>query len=249
MDANPICSVIIPAYNAGKYLREAVMSALRQNIELEILIIDDCSTDNTAQIAGLLEDEYPQVRLLQNSTNSGVAASRNKGIEAARGKYIAFLDADDWWAEGKLKAQITLMEKRSAKFSCTARELVSADGMNFIKVIGVPHKITYKMLLKTNSISCSSVVLDAKLARAHKMVRDDLHEDYIMWLSILKEGYVCYGIDEPYLNSRMSDGGKSRNKKKSALMTFGVYRYMGLGLLKSCYYFCWYAINGILKYH
>ncbi|MCR5784395.1 MAG: glycosyltransferase [Eubacterium sp.] len=243
-----ICSVIIPAYNAEKYLTEAVLSALRQKVKTEILIIDDHSSDKTRTLAKKLESEHEEVRLLVLHGNHGVAAARNLGINEAKGKYIAFLDADDWWAEGKLKAQINLLENTGEKFSCTARELVSSDGQNFLKVIGVKKRITYEMLLRTNSISCSSVVIDAALAKRHPMVRDDLHEDYIMWLEIMREGFVCLGINEPYLKSRMSEEGKSRNKKKSALMTFGVYRYMGMGLLKSCYYFVHYAINGFLKY-
>ncbi len=243
-----ICSVIIPAYNAEKYLEESVCSALRQKVECEILIIDDGSSDSTRLIAKRLEKENASVRLLINKGKKGVASARNLGVKEARGKYIAFLDADDWWAEGKLERQIGLLESTGGRFSCTARELVSADGRNFLKVVGVKQKITYEMLLKTNSIACSSVVLDAEIARAHPMVRDDLHEDYIMWLEILKEGHVCMGVNEPYLKSRMSEGGKSRDKRKSAAMTFGVYRYMGMGLLKSCYYFICYAVNGFLKY-
>ena len=182
-----ICSVIIPAYNAEKYLEEAVRSALRQKVECEILIIDDGSTDSTADVAKRLESENANVRLLKNRGKKGVAGARNFGISKARGKYIAFLDADDWWAEGKLESQIRLLESTGEKFSCCARELVSEDGKSFLKVIGVKKRITYKMLLHTNSIACSSVVLDAEVARAHPMVRDDLHEDYIMWLEILKE--------------------------------------------------------------
>ena len=114
--------------------------------------------------------------------------------------------------------------------------------------MGAPEIITYAMLLGTNSIACSSVVMKTEVAREFYMSHDELHEDYILWLKVLKKyGNAC-GINEPMLKSRMSQGGKSRNKLKSARMHFGVYRLMGIGRLASCYYFLMYMFHGVRKY-
>lgn len=247
MNSQTTVSVIMPAYNAEKYIAQAIESVLCQDVPLELLVIDDCSSDRTAEIAGRYADGE-KVVLICNDRNRGVAESRNIGIRRAVGKYVAFLDADDWWREGKLKAQCEELEKSDSVLCCTARELMNPDGSSQGKVIGVPGQITYSMLLQTNSIPCSSVVMETQVAKEFYMCHDELHEDYILWLRVLQKYGAALGINEPLLQSRMSQGGKSRNKLKSARMQFGVYRYMGFGILASCYYFLLYALNGVRKY-
>ncbi len=245
-----VVTVIIPAYRAETYLRQSVESALRQDVACEILIIDDASPDGTGKVADALAAEHPEeIRVIHNQTNLGVAESRNIAIRMARGSYIALLDADDWWEDGKLKKQVSLLEESGCVLCCTGRELMHPDGSSMQKIIGVPSRISYKMILKTNLISCSSVLMRTKAAREFEMTHDELHEDYILWLKTLKKYGDACGINEPLLKSRLSDGGKSRNKLKSAKMQFGVYRLMGFGFFKSCFYFIQYAVNGFLKYH
>ncbi len=240
-------SVVMPAYNAGKYIAQAIESVLSQDVPLELLVIDDCSCDNTVEIIERYADGE-KVVLLCNRENLGVAKSRNRGIQRAKGKYLAFLDADDWWAEGKLAAQCQKLQETGQVLCCTGRKLMRPDGMPKGKTIGVPDIITYQMLLRTNSIACSSVLMETEVAREFYMCHDELHEDYILWLKVLKKYGSACGINLPMLKSRMSEGGKSRNKLKSARMHFGVYRLMGIGRLSSCYYFLQYIFYGIRKY-
>ncbi len=245
-----LVTVIIPAYRAETYLEQSVASALRQEVPCEILIIDDCSPDETGALADRLSTEHPdQVRVIHNQQNLGVAESRNLAIRMARGRYVAFLDADDWWADGKLKKQVSLLEETGCILCSTGRELMDPNGRSLQKMIGVPERISYQMILKTNLISCSSVLMRREVAQEFEMTHDELHEDYILWLKTLKKYGDACGIDEPLLKSRLSDGGKSRNKLKSAKMQFGVYRLMGFGFLRSCFYFVQYAVNGFRKYH
>lgn len=247
MQEKILVSVIMPAYNAEKYIENAIQSVLAQDVPLELLIIDDCSNDRTAEIAGKYADKE-QVIVLHNEQNQGVAESRNIGIRRAVGTYIAFLDADDWWGEGKLKCQCSRLKETGSVLCCTGRELMSPDGASLGKVIGVPEEITYAMLLRTNRIPCSSVVVKTEAVKDFYMCHDELHEDYILWLRILKKYGNAIGVNEPFLKSRMSRGGKSRNKLKSAKMMFGTYRYVGLGVFRSCWYFLMYTFHGFLKY-
>ena len=243
----PVVSVIIPAYNCASTIPQAIDSALAQDVSLEVIVINDCSPESLDAVASQYQD-CPQVVFMKNETNLGAAGSRNRGVAAARGKYVAFLDADDYWTEGKLSRQISAMERTGAVMSCTARELMTPAGELTGRILPVKDSITYRELLKHNSISCSSVVINAAVARKFPMHHDDSHEDYIMWLEVLRKYGTAVGINEPMLKYRLSNTGKSGNKLHSARMTFRVYRYMGFGYLKSVACFCSYAFHGVKKY-
>ena len=243
----PLISVVIPAYNCADVIGSAIDSALAQSVALEILVLDDGSSDELeAVMAGYEGNEA--VRFAKNEKNLGAAATRNRGVSLARGKYVAFLDADDYWTEDKLSSQLALMEQTGCVLCCTARELMTPEGELTGKVIPVKEQISYRELLKHNSINCSSVLILTEVAREFPMHHDDSHEDYIMWLEVLRKyGFAC-GINEPLLKYRLSNSGKSGNKLHSAKMTYKVYRYMGFGVLKSMACFCSYAFHGVKKY-
>lgn len=245
-------SVIIPAYRAAKYIANAVHSVLDQEDlpegAIEVIVINDASPDDVDAAMKPFE-KNEQVIYLHNERNLGVAETRNRGIRMARGRYVAFLDADDWWEPDKLAAQLKLLKETDAPLCCSGRLLHEADGTPTGRIIGVGERITYEELLHTNTIPCGSVVLPANIAREFYMSHAELHEDYILWLQILKKYGAAVGINEPYLHCRLSEGGKSRNKLKSAVMQYGVYRYMGFGRWKSLCYFISYAINGVKKYY
>ena len=243
----PVVSVIMPAYGCAGTIERAIRSVLKQQVPLELIVIDDCSPDELNKVI----DQYrsdPVLRYVRNSKNLGASGSRNKGISLAKGKYVAFLDADDWWAPGKLKRQLALLEEKKGVLCSTGRQLMKPDGSDSGRYIGVPETITYRMLLHQNVINCSSVVMRTDVAREFPMCHEDSHEDYITWLKVLKKYETAYGIDEPLLMYRLSSQGKSGNKLHSAGMTYKVYRYAGFGRLRSVYYFCWYAVHGVLKY-
>lgn len=243
-----LVSVVMPVYNGEKFIGEAIQSVLVQKVPLELIIIDDNSKDGTKeQVQRFCKDE--RVIYIRNEKNLGVAASRNKGVELARGKYIAFLDADDYWTKDKLEKQTMLMEEKDCVISSTGRELMDENGNLTGRVIGIKEEVSYKDLLKGNVLNTSGVMVLTSVARRYPMVQDHLHEDYIMWLSILKDYGKALGINAPMLKYRVMKGTKSANKLKSAKMTFGVYRYMGLNVCQAFYYFCFYAIHGILKYY
>ena len=243
----PQVSVIMPVYNGEKYIKQAVESVFAQKVATELLVIDDGSTDHTEKVLSAYEGRE-DFRYLKNKENMGAARSRNRGVQEARGEYIAFLDADDWWEEGKLTAQLELLEKTGYVLCSTGRELMKADGTDTGRYIPVKEKILYRDLLKHNSINCSSVVIRREAALEFPMEHDDSHEDYITWLKVLRKYGYAVGVTKPYLKYRLSEGGKSRNKLKSAAMTYNVYRYAGYGRIKSCIFFCSYAVHGIWKY-
>ncbi|MDK2808260.1 MAG: teichuronic acid biosynthesis glycosyltransferase TuaG [Clostridiales bacterium] len=240
-------SVIIPCYNASKYIGQAIESVLRQGVETEIIVVDDCSMDETKEIVSKYLS-MKNVHLICNAKNKGVAFSRNRGIKRATGQYVAFLDADDYWREDKLAKQISLLEEKKAFFCYTGRRIITENGEETNKIIGVSEEITYDMLCHHNEISCSSVLMKRTIAKNLRMKHDEVHEDYLMWLRFLKKYKVAFGINEPLLYYRLSENGKSRNKIESAKMTYGVHRYMGNTRWKSFYYMSLHLLKGIKKY-
>lgn len=247
-NTEPLVSVIIPAYNCAGLISRAIDSALIQKVPLEVIVVNDGSEDDLDQVMETYRDN-PALSYVKNETNLGASGSRNKGVAMARGEYVAFLDADDYWAEEKLEKQLAIMQGKQVVLSCTARELMTPDGKLTGRIIPVKEEITYHELLHHNSINCSSVVLRTEIAREFPMCHDDSHEDYITWLKILQKYKKACGISEPLLKYRLSNQGKSGNKLKSAKMTFRVYRYLGFGILRSCYYFVLYALHGVWKYY
>ncbi len=247
-----LVSVIIPVLNAEKYVANAIYSALEQEgiaeDEREVIVIDDCSSDHTPEVLSRFAHD-PAVIILKNEKNLGVAESRNRAIRIARGRYIAFLDADDWWEPDKLSAQLSALASLDAPLCFSARALHEPDGTPTGRIIHAPAAITYEKLLYTNVIPCGSVLARTDLVREFYMSHDNLHEDYILWLQLLRAHGPAVGIDEPYLHTRLSIGGKSRNKLHSARMQYGVYRHLGFSHLRSFFYFCSYAWHGVKKYY
>lgn len=243
-----LVSIIIPVYNDGDNLIAAVDSAINQvGVTLEVIVVDDSSTQNIRKIISrYLENQ--NVTYIRNSVNMGVAKSRNIGVTKAKGDYIAYLDSDDWWDCDKLRRQIEIVYEKNADIVCTGRELALDNGTLTGKLIHVNREIEFEMLIKHNSIACSSVLIKRELALKYPMHNDEYHEDYINWLEITKDKHKVYGIDEPLLKYRMSVGGKSRNRLKSMYMTYKSYQIVGLGRLKAVLCTCSHVINGIKKY-
>lgn len=240
-------SVVIPAYNCTPYIAQAIDSALAQQVPLEVIVVDDCSTDD---LPGLITRyrEDSRVRYVRNEKNLGVAKTRNRGVSLARGEYVAFLDADDYWAQGKLRLQLERIREKHAVICSTAREMMTPEGRLTGFVLPVKEDLTYRDMLRQNYIGCSSVLIKTSVAREFPMHHDDAHEDYLMWLEVFqKYGYGC-AINEPLLKYRLSNTGKSGNKLHSARLTYRTYRYHGLGRLRTLVCFCSYACYGVKKY-
>lgn len=240
-------SIIMAAYNAEMTIEKAVKSVLAQTYQnFELLIIDDCSTDDTVKVLQGIHDH--RIRLIQNERNRGVSYTRKHGLDEARGEWIAILDSDDKWAPDKLEKQMELQKQKNAELIFTGSAFMDSEGKTIDWVLHIPEKIAYRQLLKQNLISNSSALVRKKLYAEHYTFGDQMHEDFAIWLKILKTGVMAYGIDEPLLIYRLSAASKSSNKLKAAQMNWNTYRAVGLGVLLALYYECWYVVKGLLKY-
>ena len=244
-------TIIMPAYNCERFLRDAVESVKEQTYtDWKLLIIDDCSKDRTKALAEKLANSDDRIIVLHNKENSGVSKTRNRGIQESESEWIAFLDSDDMWEPEKLEKQFNLIaQKPEAKLLFTGSGFMKESGERLEFILHVPEQIDRRELLKQNLISCSSVLVKRESLLKHPMPeKKDMHEDFTVWLSILREEQYAYGIDEPLLIYRRSENSKSGNKLKAARMNWNAYREVGLGVFEATYYMCWYVIRALKKY-
>ena len=244
-----LVSIVMPAYNCEKYVVEAINSILAQTYRnWELLVLDDGSKDNTLRIIEDFSQNDSRIKALPNGKNMGVSATRNRGIELASGEWIAFLDSDDMWKPEKLEKQFEIVEKEAAEFLFTGSSYINEEGEPYKGIFEVPEKITYKKLRNQNVISCSSVLVKKKYFEHIKMEKDEMHEDYAVWLRILKLGVTAYGVNEPLLIYRISRNSKSGNKMKTVKMTYKVFRFVGINPIGSAYFMMRHVIASVGKY-
>ena len=249
-------SVIMPAYNAECYLREAVQSVTGQTFaDWELLIVNDGSTDGTALLAEeLRREDRERIRLLNTEKNAGVAAARMLGVKEAGGEWIAFLDSDDAWEPEKLQKQADLAARTGAGLIYTGSAFMDEKGNRLEHILKVPERMTYRRLLKQNLVSCSSVMVKKDWMLRFPMksfgtkVKGRMHEDFASWLCMLRAGCKACAVNEPLLIYRVRAGSVSGDKKKAAAMTWRVYRNIGLPLPEALYYFMCYALRSVMKW-
>ena len=187
-------SIITPSYNSARFIASTINSVIAQTaMSLEIIIVDDCSSDNSIEVIQSFIDRDTRIKFIKLEENSGAAVARNTAIEAASGRFIAFLDSDDLWDPEKLEKQIQFMLDKDIAFSYTAYEKIDESGVPF-DIVNVPEKISYKQLLKTNVIGCLTAMYDVeKLGKVYMPVNTK-REDFATWLTILKKVDYAYGM-------------------------------------------------------
>ena len=247
---NRLVSIITPVYNKEQHVAEAIESVMAQNYaEWELILIDDASSDDSRQVIRPFLDRDPKLRYIRLDRNEGAAYARNVGLEAARGRYVAFLDADDVWMPGKLEKQLDLMRSGGYGFSYTAIELIDEDGRVLKKKRKIAPVVDYLYLLCNTVIACSSVVLDRQIVGDVRMPPVRKGQDFATWLSILRRGVKAYGIDEVYVKYRISRGSISSNKLGALRRTWNIYRNVEhIHLFPACFYFSMYVLNAVKKY-
>lgn len=241
-----LISIIMPAYNANKTIQESIESILKQTYtNWELIIIDDSSKDNTLNIIEEYRKNDHRIKIIKNEENLGVAETRNKGLNKAQGDYIAFLDADDMWINTKLEKQLTFMLNNNLTFTFT--DIIVLNGGKE-KEIHFDKVIDFNKLLKSNQISCLTVMLESSLILESRM-KSIGHEDYLFWLEIIKKNDIkAYNVNEVLGYYREASGSLSSNKIKAAKWQWNIYRNeLNLPFLQSVINFTFYAINGIAK--
>lgn len=246
----PLVSVVMPAYNAEKYIEEAIRSVMAQTVtDWELLVMDDCSSDTTAQIVQALAQEDQRIRYYPNQENVGCAASRNRGLDLCQGAYVALLDSDDVWLPEKLEKQLSLAQSTGAGLIYSSYGIMDAEGKKAKADYLVPGSVDLPAMLAENVIGCSTVMLSRAVVDQFRFETDFYHEDYALWLAILRSGILAAGCREILVRWRFVENSRSFNKVQSAKNRWKIYRnYLKLPLGKSIWYFGNYVAASLKKY-
>ena len=213
---NETVSVITPVYNVAKFIDKTLSSMVSQSYkDLEIILVDDCSKDNSAEVISRWTVKYPNIVYHKQEKNQGAAVARNTALNIAKGRYVAFLDSDDLWCDGKLEKQIAFMKEKDAAISCTAMDCIDKEDKPLNSVRKVKKKISYKFLLHNTMIATSTVIIDRNKTGNFQMPLRRGGQDYATWLMLMRHGTICYGLNEVLSRYRVMSQSLSSNKWQS----------------------------------
>lgn len=246
--ATPLVSIITPTHNDQATIGETLASVTGQSFDdWEHIIVDDASKDATPDVLTTYCATEPRARWVGLAKNGGAAVARNTAIDAARGRYIAFLDADDLWLPEKLDRQIAFMQSRDVAFSYASYDKINEAG-DVIGRVTVPPRQSYHDLLKNNTVGCLTAAYDSQKLGKVFMPLIRKRQDLGLWLRLLKQTPRAFGMADVLAQYRIRANSISSNKSNAAQYTWQLYRDVEqLPLPKAAYYFAHYAFNGVAK--
>lgn len=243
-----LVSIIMPAYNCGDFISITLDSVIAQTYQdWEVIIVDDCSTDNTEEVVNSYKSKDPRIKYYKLDKNSGAAVARNAAVDFAEGQYMAFLDSDDVWYPEKLYKQIGYMKQNKYNFTCTSYTKIDENGNFLNRTIKAKHMSNYDVLLKRNPGN-STVIYNAQALGKFKIPNIKKRNDYVMWLQVIKSTKVLYGIEEVLGSHRIRIGSLSEKKVSLVSYHWKVYREIEhLSIIKSSYLICYWVISTVFK--
>lgn len=243
-------SIVMASYNSQEYVSAAIESVQAQSYtDWELFVIDDSSTDGTTGVVQSYVSADSRIELLVNDSNMGPGHTRNRGIEKAEGRFLTFIDSDDLWEPTFLETSVRTIIDSGCPFVFASYNRCDEELSPVMEPFIVPGRVTYKDLLHSCPISCLTAVLDIGQIGKYFMPPIRKRQDYVLWLTILKDIPEAKGIRDVLATYRMRKGSVSRNKVKAMYYIWRVYReHERFNVFKSTYLLGVYAINGLVKY-
>jgi len=245
-----VVSVIMPAYNSQRTIELTLKSALAQTYkDIEVIVVNDCSTDNTDEIVKSIAAQDSRVKYFVNEKDSGVSFTRHFAISQAKGEWIAFLDSDDIWREDKLELQLKLAEKSGAQLLYSSYSMIDIDGNKRCNDFIVDPETDFDKMLVRNEVGCLTAMVKSEVMRNYSFSGEYAHEDYVLWMSILRDGYKAVGETKVLADYRVYPGTRSANKFRAAKNRWIIYRKkLKLSVFKSFSSLMKYVLSGLKKY-
>ena len=245
----PLVSVILPNYNNDKYLDKSINSVIAQTfINWELFIIDDASSDNSLKIIDKYKNKE-NITILILKKNKGVSFCRNLGMRLSRGKYIAFLDSDDFWTNNKLDGQIKFMSTKGYQFSFSDYFSFKDEDYKKTKQTSITRKFCFDSFIKNTSINTSTMILEKKIVANLKFPKLKLLEDYIFKCKILQKGHFAYKYEQITAAYRIQKKTRSSNLLKNFFfLVYYNHKINRLSMLKNLCAVINVFINSLKKY-
>lgn len=245
-----LVTIITPCFNAAATLAQTIESVMAQSYtEWELLVIDDCSKDNSGEIAKNYAGKCDKIKYFRTDTPSGSPAMpRNIGIEKARGEYIAFLDSDDVWFPDKLKKQMDFINTHGGDLIYSYYEKMDWEGKRNNRVVRTPAVSDFSSNLRSCHIPCLTAIVSRK-AIGDIRFKPIRQEDYCFWLDILRKGYTAFNICQVTSLYREAPNSRSANKFNMFKAHWNILRrHQNIPVIKCCFFIVTYAVQGIHKY-
>lgn len=246
---NNLISVVMPVHNSEKFLHQSIDSVLHQaEVNLELIIVDDCSNDASVRIISDYALSNTSIKVVKLEKNSGAGASRNAGIAAATGRYIAFIDSDDVWHLDKLSVQLKEMTSAGAAICHASYSMIDESGAPLSGGVKASKLVDLHSYMKSTEIGLSTAVIDrCKISDLYFDVART-RQDTMLWLRLLGKGFVSVGVENILVEYRIRRGQISKNKFKMLYRTFVVYwSVKQISPIHRVFLFLMYAINGVIK--
>lgn len=221
-----LVSIITPSYNSSRFIAQTIESILSQTYtNWELLITDDCSVDDTREIVERYQQKDPRIKFFQLKENSGAGVARNYSIKMANGRYIAFCDSDDRWYPDKLEKQLAFMARKRCILSYTSYMTCNEDNM-ITGIVVCDRKIDYQSLKRDDGIGCLTAVYDSSVFGKIYLPDMRKRQDWGLWLKIIKECKIAYGMKEPLAIYRVHSNSISHNKLSLVNYNVAVYQHV-----------------------
>ena len=249
---NETVSIIVPVYNAEKYIEETIRHVAAQTYrDWELLLVVDGSRDRSIQVIRDYQEaeNESRMRIIDRAENVGAARARNVGLQKATGRYIAYVDADDLWMPEKLERELQFMKEKQAAFVFSGYEFADEGGAGTGKVVHVPEQLDYRKALKNTTIFTSTVLFDTeRIPRELLEMPNIKSEDTALWWKVLRNGYTAYGLDQNLVLYRRPARSLSSNKLEAIRRIWNLYRRAeGLSVPDSLYNLCFWAVRAVLR--
>lgn len=244
-----LVSVIMPTYNCAKFIAETLDSIKAQTYEnWEVVIVDDCSKDNTKEIVDAYIAADPRIKYHCLEVNSGAAVARTKAMELAEGEYMAFCDSDDLWMPDKLERQLAFMKENGYAFTCTAYEQINEETRPLNRVIKTVKKTNYNRLLLDCPVGNSSVMYSVKQMGKFEVPNIRKRNDDALWLQMLKKEKYIYGMPDVLMRYRIRSNSISSNKLSVIKYHWILYREIEhLNVFRSAFHICWWCFLKVFR--
>lgn len=226
-------SIIMPYYNAAKYIEDTVSAIINQTYkDWELIIVDDCSpASETEEVLKSVAKMDARIRIMKTSRNGGAGVARNVGIEAARGKYLAFCDSDDWWYPTKLEEQVRFMQDNDLPFTCTWYEDAN-EQLESYYTMKQAERQTYKSMISGCNVGTPGVMINIEKLGKKYMPKLRRAEDWGLWMMYLKDTQYLVTYPKALWKYRHIPGSETSNKWKQMQAVVDMYQQV-LGFSKA----------------